>query len=687
MAVLYAAAGLALWRPAAALDGVVIEARRVTAPGLVAEDLRLELGLATPTPPNLRLRVARVDLENELGAITRLDLRCANPRLDAPRFGCPRTVVTATGSPIGPLEFTAAASYDLDRGIFDAQGRRIPLGGGQARFTVLSRPQDWSVTAGLDGVTLPGLRNWLSKFITLPPDLEVAGHIDGQASLQGRTALDRGQLTLSLRDAGFSDESGTMVGENLALDFKAELASAAGGALDLGMQLASASGQALADSVLLDFDANPLQIDAHGRWHDDTLTIDRLRIDQQRLVQAHGQAALRLAADGPRLQAATLEVERLEMPAAYTSFLQIALAATDFGALETSGALSGHIEVVDNALVRADADLTHLELRDRHGRLWMKDVRGALHWAPENGPAAAASHLDWSEGGAYGLSGGAAKIDFTLQGLSFALLQPTRLPIFDGALAIHALAVRDAGTAQQVLEFEGEIEPISMPQLARAFGWPEFAGTLSGRIPRVELRDDLLTFGGDLEARVFDGTIVGRNLRLQDPLGRWPRLFADIELRDLDLALVTETFEIGMITGRLEGAIGGLELFDWSPVAFDAYLRTPPKLRGRKRISARAVGTLSNVGGGGGGVVTALQSGIFRLFDEYDYDKLGIRCRLANDVCLMSGVEPAGNGYYILKGRGIPQINIIGNAGRVNWPQLVSQIEAQMRGDGELRFE
>jgi hypothetical protein len=226
-----------------------------------------------------------------------------------------------------------------------------------------------------------------------------------------------------------------------------------------------------------------------------------------------------------------------------------------------------------------------------------------------------------------------------------------------------------------------------MPKITQAFGRPEFAGTLSGRIPRIEFRDKLLTFGGDLEARVFDGTIVGRNIRLQDPLGRWPRLFADIELRKLDLGLLTRTFEIGSITGRIEGEIKGLELFAWTPVAFDGYLRTPEGDRGRHRISARAVGNLSNIGGGGGGVGAALQTGVFKMFDEYDYAKLGLRCRLENDVCLMSGVEPAGEGYYILKGRGLPRINIIGNAGRVNWPQLLSQVQAQMSGEGEMRIE
>jgi len=81
------------------------------------------------------------------------------------------------------------------------------------------------------------------------------------------------------------------------------------------------------------------------------------------------------------------------------------------------------------------------------------------------------------------------------------------------------------------------------------------------------------------------------------------------------------------------------------------------------------------VGGGGGGVVQALQSGVLKFFDEYNYEKLGIRCRLRGEVCEMSGVEPAPNGgYYIVKGSGIPRIDIIGSQGRVNWNQLMSSI-------------
>ena len=234
--------------------------------------------------------------------------------------------------------------------------------------------------------------------------------------------------------------------------------------------------------------------------------------------------------------------------------------------------------------------------------------------------------------------------------------------------------IANPGASNMEVEFKGTVEPISMQKLAKAFGWPEFSGTLAASIPGVTLKDNLLEFQGNVESQVFGGRIVGSNIRLKDPLGRFPEFFADVRARDLDLGLVTQTFEVGSITGKLEVDVLGLELFGWSPTAFNARLATPKGDKSRHRISAKAVSSLSNVGGGGGSVVQALQSGVLRFFDEYSYDKLGITCRLVGDVCEMSGIEPAGVGYYIVKGAGLPRIDIIGSQGRVNWNQLLSSI-------------
>ena len=153
-------------------------------------------------------------------------------------------------------------------------------------------------------------------------------------------------------------------------------------------------------------------------------------------------------------------------------------------------------------------------------------------------------------------------------------------------------------------------------------------------------------------------------------------------LENLDLELVTRTFEFGTITGRLSGYISDLESFDWMPEAFDAFLFTPPDDRSRRRISQRAVTNLSSIGGGsGGGVAAVLQGGLLRFFDTFGYDRLGLSCRLANDVCIMGGVLPAPQGFYIVKGRGLPRIDVIGSQTRVAWTTLVRQLGAMMESE------
>jgi hypothetical protein len=118
------------------------------------------------------------------------------------------------------------------------------------------------------------------------------------------------------------------------------------------------------------------------------------------------------------------------------------------------------------------------------------------------------------------------------------------------------------------------------------------------------------------------------------------------------------------------------------PEAFDAFLFTPVTDESRHRISQRAVTNLSSIGGGSGGsVAAALQGGFLRFFDDFGYDRIGLSCRLANDVCIMGGVEPAPAGYYIVKGAGLPRINVIGSQTRVAWTTLVRQLGSVMESE------
>jgi hypothetical protein len=49
----------------------------------------------------------------------------------------------------------------------------------------------------------------------------------------------------------------------------------------------------------------------------------------------------------------------------------------------------------------------------------------------------------------------------------------------------------------------------------------------------------------------------------------------------------------------------------------------------------------------------------------------------------MDGVAPAPNGgYYLVKGKGLPRIDVIGSSRRVDWPRLVQQLIAATRSGG-----
>jgi hypothetical protein len=197
-------------------------------------------------------------------------------------------------------------------------------------------------------------------------------------------------------------------------------------------------------------------------------------------------------------------------------------------------------------------------------------------------------------------------------------------------------------------------------------------------VPDLRYHDDRLELGGGLMLNVFDGTINVTGLGIERPFDIAPVLVADIALSNLDLKLLTSTFDFGEISGRLSGAIKALRLLAWSPVAFDAELHA---LDGGT-ISQRAVKNLSSVGGGG--IAAGLQASVMRLFDSFGYSRLGLRCRLDNNVCHMSGLDSAGQGYSIVEGRGLPRITIVGHQGNVDWPVLVERLKAATSGTAPI---
>ena len=93
------------------------------------------------------------------------------------------------------------------------------------------------------------------------------------------------------------------------------------------------------------------------------------------------------------------------------------------------------------------------------------------------------------------------------------------------------------------------------------------------------------------------------------------------------------------------------------------------------------------MGGDGGGLGNSLQAQALKLFDDFGYRRIGISCRLAEEVCEMDGLRSAGNSFIIVEGSGLPRLTVVGFNRRVDWPTLVERLVAVTQGESKPVFE
>jgi hypothetical protein len=633
-----------------ALDDANLSVDRVDGDGWSAEHIEIDWDLpdrATATIGRLRL----AEIAQELR-----DVRVVCPRLELSvrAFACERARVAANLPGIGAQTFTANLTYGRSDGSLS-----------------------WRVEGDLKQVSVEALVTAARQMRLALPGIEASGSASISGAAVGSGAeLHSAKFDLQLIDLTLNNEAGSIATDKLNARVQGTVRRSKGDWLfDVG--LSSAQGQAYAQPIFVDFGAHGLRANAAGNLRGTReLMIERFSLDHSQVARASGSASIDFANEQP-LRSLTLQLAGLEFPGAYESYLQPMLLDTSFKAMQTAGTLAADVTIENGEPRSVDLALRDLTFDDGSGKLGLEALAGAVHWRAETAATGddVPSALSWRSGSIFGLSVGAAELQFASKGRQFRLLQPSRIPLLDGALALESFRVRNAGLPSVAFMVDATLEPIDVKRVCQAFGWPEFGGRVGGTLSKFRMREGVITLGTTLRAQVFDGSLALSDLQLQQPFGKWPRFYSNIAFDDLDLELMTGAFSFGRITGRLSGRVDGLRLFNWAPVAFDARLYTPPNDRSRHRISQRAVENIGSIGGGGAGVASALSSGFLRFFDDFNYERLGISCRLENDVCAMEGVAPAPNGgYYLVKGRGLPRIDVIGSSRRVDWPRLVRQL-------------
>lgn len=677
---------------AQAAGSVRLTVGRAEFAGLSVDGLEVGLTQEAGAAGNVTLRAARIRGLAATGPLAGFALDCPALEVAGDSIRCPRGRLRGSLGSLGRQD-TAFSARTGDGGTLQIRLESFAFAGGQARVDLRLDGLRWRLDAKLAAVDIAQLPPIAQPWVELPAGFSVAGVASGQVRAGGRgDQLQEAVVDAAFARLDFADATGMQAGEAISGLLRARLESRGNGFAVTDGRLELAGGQAYSEPVFLDFGAHRADVDFSGHLDSEAARFDAgsFALVHEGVLQASGSAILDLAGEN-LLPQARVRIEALQLAAALPTYLQPFLIDTSLKDLEGAGTIRGELDITGALPSRAALAFDDVVLDSPTGSLALSGLRGRLNWYDDATRSALAGQIDdsmfqsllsWDSASLWGIEIGAVELPFATTGRHFRLLEPRLLPIFDGGLAIGTLRVRHAGTEQMYVRFDAELKPISIAKLSRALGWPEFQGTLSGGIPDLQLSQGVVTLGGNIHAAVFDGSVVIRDLSLRDPVGKFPRLHASLDVQNLDLAQVTSTFSFGMITGRLSGVVDNLEMFDWMPESFDARFFTPPGDRSKHRISQRAVTNLSSIGGGsGGGVAAALQGGFLKFFDDFGYDRLGLSCRLANDVCTMGGVLAKGDGYYIVKGAGLPRIDVIGSQKKVAWTRLVRQLGAIMESE------
>jgi hypothetical protein len=599
------------------------------------------------------IRIAHLHLSFLPAPLQALQLKCAQLTLSLHGFICRQ------GSFATPLPLLKQVKAELN---YTYQGDiRIRLDSPRFNFTWNMDAKGWQFSLRTQQVNIAELQQLSQYFGTWLTGWHFSGHASINLSMSS-AGLMHSTLNGTLTDFGYRNDSDTQAGEQLKLVLDVRPG------LDIEIQLQH--GAIYSDPFYFNHQGHALRWQSRLRWKDGNLNLDEIHYQHPNVIHVRGALEIR----GGHLTQLHLDSDNISLKGLYRAYLAHYFNDKEWPVLSLGGLAQLALRW-DDKQRRVSVTLADLTLaRGDVGReMIINGINGTLHWSSDN--SAAESHLDWKGARFTPINLGPGNMRFSLHAAGIRLRQPLNVPILDGSLNIEQFELQKMLSDNPKLLFSGEIKPISMRAISHAFAWPELGGEISGRIPSVHYTDKHLNIDAALVLKVFDGNVSIHNLGIRDPLGGRPELHGDVVLSDLDLNLLTRFFSFGAISGRLSGKIEQLRMINWKPVAFDAFFHSADNDKTIRKISQKAINNLSSLGGAG--VTQALSRSILRLFEEFNYSKLGWGCRLHEGLCEMRGIEPAATGYYIVKGGLLPpRIDVLGYNYHVDWDELFHRLQS-----------
>ncbi len=596
---------------------------------------------------------------------------------------CQSGSFSAKHNQLGWIRGAISFFYDRENDRFNTSINQLKIAKGLLTINAIIRKEKWRIILKGQSLDVAMLKKLAATFISLPEGFsDESGKISFDIIMEGRankqiSEIRSAKIKLSTDKLSFNGDSvAEELDANLNVSVKKqgvewrikEDLSLLGGAiyLETGLQIGSVS-----PGFLLEPGSKPITVTLDADMHEDRVNIHKMVLNHPQLMTTKVSGVMHLKEDSP-IDNFSVSLKMKDLSKVFPVYLQPLLFGSGLDEMEIVGEAD-----LDLKLGKSGITDFHLKL----GEVYAEDNAGKFHIAGLDGdirlnsdPNVKDSGMKWRGGSIYKMNIGASEVNLSSKGRSMRLREKVVIPIFDGELQIHDLELKNLGLENYSVRIESKLTPVTLSEFTEVLSMPIMAGNISGEIPGVTFYKGNLTTQGQLKVNVFDGDITISKLRIEDFFDLVPTLYSDIDLHNLDLGILTKTFEFGNITGKLGGYMHDVRLDNWQPVKFDARFATPEDDTSRHRISQRAIDNLTSIGGGGG--ANAVSRGILGMFEDFPYSKIGLSCRLVDAICFMDGVEKSDDGYFIVK-RGLlpPWLNIKGFNHEVNWPDLLERLK------------
>ncbi|MEF9426631.1 MAG: hypothetical protein L0956_05470 [Candidatus Mariimomonas ferrooxydans] len=496
-----------------------------------------------------------------------------------------------------------------------------------------------------------------------------------------------GNADIRITEGGFSSHDATTIGEGIDLRASVSIKSS----LPLGSAEFTVNAQASSFELLMgrfygDFSDRSLKLSAKGSYtgSDDTLNVSFLKLDLADMGHMHLSGEVSGLKETPDFNTEISLVD-LSNSRAYNFFIRetFKLQYPFLSQLEIGGITSLKLFLdgtADRFNVRGNIRVRDMDIVNKNSGLAVKGIQIALPvdaTYPEVSGSREKAHfgsfrirdISWEE--------------FNLKNMKFFPLirqnalvfkEDINIPVFGGNAVLKDVVYKDLLSPQRKLTLTIAMDSIDLAQISDALKIPRFNGHLSGVIPHASIVNSTLLTDGEISMKLFGGEMKVRDFSVNNVFGPVPVLKASLEIEDIDLSKLTETFEFGHISGILQGYVNNLVVANGQAESFEALIETVKSKGISQRISVEAIKKISILSSGSS--VSALNTGIYRFFKEYRYEKIGFKGSLRNDNFLLLGAETEGNRHYIVKGGLLPpRVEVISYTQNISFQEIVKRLK------------